>query len=62
MLFTTVLFYVLALVMVVAAYRVIAAKNPVTAVLHLILVFFTAAMLWITMGAEFLGLLLVVST
>ncbi len=45
MLFTTVLFYVLALVMVVAAYRVIAAKNPVTAVLHLILVFFTAAML-----------------
>ncbi|MGO3130893.1 MAG: NADH-quinone oxidoreductase subunit J [Alcaligenes sp.] len=60
MLFTTVLFYVLALVMVVAAYRVIAAKNPVTAVLHLILVFFTAAMLWITMGAEFLGLLLVV--
>ena len=41
MLFTTVLFYVLALVMVVAAYRVIAAKNPVTAVLHLILVLIT---------------------
>lgn len=60
MLFTTVLFYVLALVLVVAAFRVISARNPVTAVLHLILVFFTAAMLWMLMGAEFLSLLLVV--
>ncbi|HRL22393.1 NADH-quinone oxidoreductase subunit J [Alcaligenes sp. SDU_A2] len=60
MLFTTVLFYVLALVLVVAAFRVISASNPVTAVLHLILVFFTAAMLWMLMGAEFLSLLLVV--
>src|SRR5690606_38849150 len=32
----------------------------VTAVLHLILTFFTAAMLWMLLGAEFLALLLVI--
>ncbi|HEY9281636.1 MAG TPA: NADH-quinone oxidoreductase subunit J [Eoetvoesiella sp.] len=60
MTFTTVLFYLLSLVLVVAAFRVIAAPNPVTAVLHLILTFFTASMLWMLLGAEFLALLLVV--
>lgn len=59
MTFATVLFYVLAVVLVVAAFRVISAVNPVTAVLHLILAVFTASMLWILAGAEFLGLLLV---
>ncbi|NHC61339.1 NADH-quinone oxidoreductase subunit J [Paenalcaligenes suwonensis] len=58
--FSTILFYVLALVIVIAAFRVVTARSPVTAVLHLILTFFTAAMLWISMGAEFLGLLLIV--
>lgn len=58
--FVTVLFYLLALVLVVAAARVVTARSPVTAVLHLILTFFTAAMLWILLGAEFLGLLLVI--
>jgi NADH-quinone oxidoreductase subunit J len=57
--FTTVLFYLLALILVVAAFRVILATSPVTAVLHLILVFFTAAMLWMLLQAEFLALLLV---
>lgn len=60
MTFSTFLFYVLALVLVVAAFRVITAKNPVTAVLHLILVFLNAAMLWMLLGAEFLALLLVI--
>lgn len=60
MTFATVLFYVLALVLVVAAIRVVTARSPVVAVLHLILAFFTAAMIWMTMGAEFLSLLLVV--
>lgn len=60
MLFTTVLFYVLSLVLVIAALRVVTASSPVTAVLHLILAFFTAAMIWMTTGAEFLSLLLVV--
>lgn len=60
MTFATVLFYLLAIVLVVAAFRVISAANPVTAVLHLILTVFTASMLWVLAGAEFLGLLLVI--
>ncbi|HLS51483.1 MAG TPA: NADH-quinone oxidoreductase subunit J [Burkholderiaceae bacterium] len=59
MTFTDVLFYVLSLILIYAAFRVIAAPNPVTAVLHLILAFFTTSMLWILLGAEFLGLVLV---
>ena len=58
--FTTILFYVLALVLVVSAARVVMAASPVAAALNLILAFFTAAMLWMTLGAEFLSLLLVV--
>ncbi|HLV28487.1 MAG TPA: NADH-quinone oxidoreductase subunit J [Burkholderiaceae bacterium] len=58
--FVTVLFYLLAFVLIVAAARVVTARSPVTAVLHLILTFFTASMLWILLGAEFLGLLLVI--
>ncbi|SHI17544.1 NADH-quinone oxidoreductase subunit J [Pollutimonas bauzanensis] len=60
MIFSTVLFYLLALVLVVAAFRVITATSPVTGVLHLILTFFTASMIWMLLGAEFLALLLVV--
>ena len=59
MTFTTILFYLLAIVLVVAAFRVITARSPVTAVLHLILAFFNAAMLWMLLGAEFLALLLI---
>ncbi|CAK7063805.1 NADH-quinone oxidoreductase subunit J [Pseudomonas sp. S 311-6] len=60
MIFSTILFYVVAAILVIAAVRVITASSPVTAVLHLILAFFNAAMLWVLIGAEFLGLLLVV--
>jgi len=59
MMFTTILFYVLALVLVVAAFRVITASSPVTAVLHLILAFANASMIWMLLGAEFLALLLI---
>jgi NADH-quinone oxidoreductase subunit J len=59
MTFTTVLFYLLSFVLVVAAFRVITARSPVTAVLFLILAFANAAMLWMLLGAEFLALLLV---
>jgi NADH-quinone oxidoreductase subunit J len=59
MTFTTILFYILSVVLTIAAFRVITARSPVTAVLHLILVFFTAAMMWMLLGAEFLALLLV---
>lgn len=57
--FTTVLFYILAVILIIAGARVITAASPVTAVLHLILTFFTASMLWMLLGAEFLALLLV---
>ena len=59
MTFYSVLFYILSFVLVYAAIRVIAAASPITGVLHLILAFFTASMLWVMAGAEFLGLLLV---
>lgn len=59
MTFISVLFYILAFVLVVAAFRVITARSPVTAVLHLILAFANAAMLRMLLGAEFLALLLV---
>jgi len=59
MTFTSVLFYILSAVLVIAAFRVITARSPVTAVLHLILAFGNAAMLWMLLGAEFLALLLV---
>ena len=53
-------FYLLALVSVVAAFLVITAKNPVHSVLFLITVFFSAAGMFVEMGAEFLAMLLVV--
>ena len=53
-------FGVLALVSVLAALAVVLAKNPVHSVLFLITVFFSAAGMFVLMGAEFLALLLVV--
>jgi NADH-quinone oxidoreductase subunit J len=53
-------FYILALVSVAAAFLVITAKNPVHSVLFLITAFFSAAGMFVLMGAEFLAMLLVV--
>jgi len=53
-------FYVFSFVMVVAAFMVIAARNPVHSVLFLILAFFNAAGLFVLLGAEFLAMILVV--
>ncbi len=53
-------FYVLAVVTVISAFAVIAARNPVHSVLFLILTFLNAAGLFVLMGAEFLAMLLVV--
>ncbi len=53
-------FYLMALVSVVSALLVVSAKNPVHSVLYLITVFFSAAGLFVLMGAEFLAMLLVV--
>jgi len=53
-------FYLLATVTVAAGFAVVSAKNPVHSVLFLILAFFSAAGLFVLLGAEFLAMLLVV--
>ncbi len=53
-------FYLMALVTLGAGFAVVSAKNPVHSVLWLILAFFSAAGLFVLMGAEFLAMLLVV--
>jgi NADH-quinone oxidoreductase subunit J len=53
-------FYLMALVTVAAGFCVVSARNPVHSVLWLILSFFSAAGLFVLMGAEFLAMLLVV--
>jgi NADH-quinone oxidoreductase subunit J len=57
--FKTALFYVFAAIMVLAATRVITARNPVHAALFLVLAFFNAAGLWLLLQAEFLAIVLV---
>jgi NADH-quinone oxidoreductase subunit J len=53
-------FYLFAIICVGAAFMVIAARNPVHAVLFLILAFFNAAGLFVMLGAEFLAMILIV--
>lgn len=56
---TTGLFYTFSAVLLVAAFQVITAKNPVHAALFLVLTFFQAAMIWMLLKAEFLSITLV---
>lgn len=56
---TTGFFYLFSLVLLYAAARVISARNPVHAVLHLMLAFSQAAALWLLLKAEFLAIVLV---
>ncbi|WP_293682899.1 NADH-quinone oxidoreductase subunit J [uncultured Phenylobacterium sp.] len=53
-------FYLMAAITIGAGFGVISARNPVHSVLWLILSFFSAAGLFVLMGAEFLAMLLVV--
>jgi len=53
------LFYVFSTVLLLSAFRVITARNPVHAVLFLVLAFFQASMIWMLLKAEFLALSLV---
>ncbi len=53
------IFYVFAVLLVFAALRVITVRNPVHAVLFLVLAFFSSAALWLLLEAEFLALVLV---
>ncbi|MEM7197513.1 MAG: NADH-quinone oxidoreductase subunit J [Pseudomonadota bacterium] len=54
------IFYFFAAVLLASAVLVITARNPVHAVLFLILAFFNAAALFVLQGAEFLAMILVV--
>jgi NADH-quinone oxidoreductase subunit J len=56
---TTILFIIFSGVLLIAGVRVVTARNPVHAVLFLVLAFFTAACLWMLLKAEFLALALV---
>lgn len=53
-------FYLFAGLCVASAFMVISVKNPVHAVLFLILAFFNAAGLFVLLGAEFIAMILVV--
>lgn len=52
-------FYLFSAVLLYAAFRVITARNPVHAVLHLMLAFSQAAGIWLLLKAEFLAVVLV---
>jgi NADH-quinone oxidoreductase subunit J len=53
------MFYVFSAIMILAATRVITARNPVHAALFLVLAFFNAAGIWLLLEAEFLAIVLV---
>ena len=53
-------FYALAAIAVASAFLVVTARNPVHSVLFLITAFFSAAGLFVLLGAEFLAMILVV--
>ena len=57
---TAFFFYVFAILAVISGTLVITARNPVHAVLFLILTFFNAAGLFVLLGAEFLAMLLII--
>jgi NADH-quinone oxidoreductase subunit J len=54
------IFYAFSLVLVFAAIAVISVRNPVYAVLFLVLAFFSASAIWMLLEAEFLAIILVV--
>ena len=57
--FETIVFYLFATLIVFAALRVITARNPVHAVLFLVLAFISSAGIWLLLEAEFLAITLV---
>ncbi len=58
--FEVLAFWIMGFIAVASALMVVSARNPVHAVLFLILTFFTAAGLFVLIGAEFLAMLLIV--
>ncbi len=59
MTFVQLCFYVFSAVLVFAAAMVVTIRNPVKSALFLVLAFFSAACIWITLEAEFLAIVLV---
>ncbi len=57
--FHAILFYCFATILIGAALGVIFSRNPVHAVMFLVLAFFESAMLWLLIEAEFLAIVLV---
>ena len=60
MIVQAVMFYVFAVLAVAAGVLVVASRNPVHSVLFLIMAFFNVAGLFVLIGAEFLGMILVI--
>ncbi|MDR3425408.1 MAG: NADH-quinone oxidoreductase subunit J [Alphaproteobacteria bacterium] len=56
----SILFYLFSAVLLASSVMVIAARNPVHAVLYLILCFFNAAALFLLMGAEFVAFIMLI--
>ena len=52
-------FYIFSGILVFASVMVISIRNPVKAALFLVLAFFSAACVWMTLEAEFLAIVLV---
>ena len=59
MTFFQIVFYVFAAILIVSSLLVVTVRNPVRAALFLVLAFFSAACLWLTLEAEFLAITLV---
>ena len=57
--FQTFVFYFLSAILIAASLRVITARNPVHAALHLILAFFTCGGIWSLLQAEFLAIAII---
>ena len=57
--FETIVFYVFAALTIFAALRVITARNPVHAVLFLVLAFISSSGIWLLLEAEFLAITLI---
>jgi len=57
--FEMLIFYVFSAITLVAALRVITARNPVHSALFLVLAFFSSAAIWMLLRAEFLAITLV---
>lgn len=54
-----IIFYIFAIVAIISAAYVIAARNPVRSVLSLVVTFFAMAGIWMLLDAEFLSLILI---